>query len=571
MLSCRGISLRHMRKIEIHYQEEAAVVMLNSPYESIYAYQRSKLLPYLPYSSLFSALTLLPFAAGKLPVSTPFTIASFGDKNLSLTHNDGGTDSYLTHEASIEQKMSPDYNPDVMKKSVNYDLGRDGLWFLTLHLALPTALAQAVNVLYAIVDRMFIGHIAGYGDVALAGVGIAAPVTTLISSFAVLIGMGGAPIMAMKEGHGEHESARRILSTAFYLIIIASAVLTPLFLIFREPVLMAFGASGSTISYASEYLGWYVLGTPFALLASGLNSFIINQGKSKSGMVSVLTGAALNIVLDPIFIFVFGLGVRGAAIATVLSQIASCAVVIGVLLSRKTQIRLHFGMFDRQLTGKIITFGLSPFIIIATDSVLMIVLNSVLQRYGGPETGDILITCSTIIQSYHLLVMNPLGGITAGCQGLVSFNYGAGNSTRVRGSIRRVQIVATAYTVIMFMLTMAGSHIFASFFTPDASIQRLAAKYMMIFEAMIIPLSFQYNNVDMMTALGQVRFSLPLSLTRKLIFFLSTLALPALFSADAAFFAEPVCDLLAGTISTIIMWKELPKILRAREQKGFSI
>ena len=458
-----------------------------------------------------------------------------------------------------------------MKKSRNYDLGHDGLWFLTLHLALPTALAQAVNVLYAIVDRMFIGHIAGYGEIALAGVGIAAPITTLISSFAVLIGMGGAPIMAMKEGHGEHEAAERILSTSFYLLLICSALLTPLFFIFRDPILMAFGASEATIPYASEYLGWYVLGTPFALLASGLNSFVINQGESKKGMISVLIGAALNIVLDPVFIFVFGLGVKGAAIATVISQMASAAIVISVLLSERTQIKLRFNGFDKDRISKIVTFGLSPFIIIGTDSVLMIVLNSVLQRYGGPGQGDVLITCSTIIQSYHLLVMNPLGGITAGCQGLVSFNYGAGNSERVRGSIKRVQVIATAYTVIMFILTITGSRFFASFFSPEADIQSLAARYMIIFESMIIPLSFQYSNVDMMTALGQVKFSLPLSLERKFVFFLSTLILPAVFQADSAFFAEPICDLIAGIVSSIIMWRELPKILRKREMQGFRI
>ncbi len=458
-----------------------------------------------------------------------------------------------------------------MAERRNYNLGKDDLWFLALHLSLPTALAQAVNVLYAIVDRMFIGHIAGYGDIALAGVGIAAPITTFISSFATLIGMGGAPLMAMREGHGEHEKAERILSTAFYLILICSAVLTPLFIIFRNPILMAFGASEQTIGYASEYLGWYVLGTPFALLATGLNSFVINQGKSKSAMISVLVGAALNIILDPIFIFTFGMGVKGAAIATVISQIASMAIVISVLLSKKTDIKLKFSLFKLSLSARIVLFGLSPFIILATDSVLMIMLNSVLQRYGGPMLGDTLITCSTIIQSYHLLVMNPLGGITAGCQGLVSYNYGAGDAQRVKGSIRRVEIIATTYALIMFIITIFGARTFASLFTGEATIQSLAAKYMIIFESMIIPLSFQYCNVDMMTALGQVKFALPLSLERKFVFLISTLILPPLFGADAAFFAEPISDIIAGTVSSIVMWTQLGKILRKREQKGFHI
>ena len=560
-----------MGKIAVHDEIKATVLMLYSAEQPVYGDLSLKLLPYLAHSGSLPALPFFPLASGKFPEALVFTIAAFCCEDPIPILDDSGAYPYRPHASMIAKRRGTIYNHSAMKRSRNYDLGNDGLWFLTLHLALPTALAQAVNVLYAIVDRMFIGHIAGYGDIALAGVGIAAPITTLISSFAVLIGMGGAPIMAMREGHGEHEKAERILSTSFYLILLFSALLTPLFLIFRDPILMAFGASEATIPYASEYLGWYVLGTPFALLASGLNSFVINQGESKKGMVSVLIGAALNIILDPVFIFVLGMGVKGAAIATVISQLASALVVISVLLSDKTRIRLRFHSFDRGIVLKIITFGLSPFIIIGTDSALMIVLNSVLQRYGGPGQGDILITCSTIIQSYHLLVMNPLGGITAGCQGLVSFNYGAGSSERVKGSIRRVQIIATAYTVLMFALTLVGSRLFASFFSPDEAIQHLAARYMIIFECMIIPLSFQYTNVDMMTALGQVRFSLPLSLERKVVFFLSTLILPALLQADAAFFAEPICDLIAGILSSFIMWKELPRILRRREQGGFRI
>ena len=230
-----------------------------------------------------------------------------------------------------------------------YDLGKDGIWSLVLSLALPTALAQAVNVLYAIVDRMYIGHIAGYGDIALAGVGVAAPIAAFISSFASLIGMGGAPIMAMREGHGDHEAAEGNGTTGFYLLLISAAILTPVFFLARDPVLMAFGASASTLPYASEYLGWYLLGTPFALLATGLNSFVINQGQSTKGMISVLAGAVMNIILDPIFIFLFGMGVKGAAIATVISQICSMLkfsssnVIICVTLPAR---RLHLAPHD---------------------------------------------------------------------------------------------------------------------------------------------------------------------------------------------------------------------------------
>lgn len=453
----------------------------------------------------------------------------------------------------------------------NYSLGEDGLWYLTLRLAIPTALAQAVNVLYAIVDRMFIGHIAGYGDIALAGVGIAAPITTLISSFAVMIGMGGAPLMAMREGHGEHEKAEGILATAFWLLVAFSAVLTPLFFLLRKSLLVAFGASTATLPYANEYLAFYIAGTPFALLAAGLNSYVINQGQSEKGMFSVLAGAALNIILDPIFIFTFKLGVRGAAIATVISQIASMAITIGVLLSSNTLIKLRIKTIDKSTITRIIKFGLSPFLIIATDSGVMIVLNAVLQRYGGPKTGDILITCSTIIQSYHLLVMNPMGGITGGCQGMISFNYGAGYSERVKKGILCIQATTTAYTALMFIFTFTGASLFVRLFTSDPEIQELTVHYMRIFEMMIIPLSFQYCNVDCLTALAQVRFSLPLSLFRKCTFFLGTLLLPPFLGAASAFFAEPICDLIAGILSSCIMWTQLSKILKKREQRGLTI
>lgn len=471
----------------------------------------------------------------------------------------------------MEQRGSYRYTLRDMRRSRNYDLGKDGLWYLVLSLAIPTALGQAVNVLYAIVDRMYIGHIAGYGDIALAGVGVAAPLATFLSSFATLIGMGGAPIMAMREGHGDHEIAERILTTGFYLLIIASAILTPLFFIFRDPLLLIFGASSVTLPYASEYLGWYVLGTPFALLSTGLNSFVINQGMSKKGMISVVAGALLNIILDPVFIFLFDMGVKGAAIATVISQAGSMLITIIALRGRSTAIKLRFkGFMPNQIT-KIIKFGLSSFIIISTDSLLLVVLNAMLQKFGGPGWGDTLITCSTIVQSYHILVTYPMGGMTAGCQGLVSYNYGAGLTDRVRKGINNLQILITAYTVVMFTFTIFGSRLFASLFTSDGEILALSARFMFIFECMIIPLSFQYVNVDMMTALGQIHISLPLSLTRKITFFVASIVLPILFGAEAAFFSEPVSDLIACVAGTIIMRLQLGPILQKRLKEGFHI
>ena len=288
-------------------------------------------------------------------------------------------------------------------------------------------------------------------------------------------------------------------------------------------------------------------------------------------MASVLTGAVLNIMLDPLFIFTFSMGVKGAAIATVLSQLASMCVSIMALRGSDATIKLRFrGFMPSQIT-KIIKFGLSSFIIISTDSLLLVILNAMLQRYGGPEMGDILITCSTIVQSYHILVTYPMGGMTAGCQGLVSYNYGAGYTDRVRKSISDLQILITSYTVAMTALTFIFPGYFAMLFTSDNEILTLSVKYMIIFESMIIPLSFQYINVDMMTALGQVQISLPLSLTRKITSFIASIVLPVFFGAPAAFLSEPIATFIAFAIGTIVVHRQLGRILDRRLREGLTI
>lgn len=451
------------------------------------------------------------------------------------------------------------------------DLLKDNLWTLTLSLAIPTALAQLVNVLYAIVDRMFIGHIPVVGELALAGAGVAAPITTLIISFASLIGLGGAPIMAMKAGHGEKEEAEKIVSTAFYLLLILSFVLAPLFFIFRNTFLMWFGASAQTLEYASTYIGWYLLGTPFSLIAAAMNSYLINQGKTGKAMIAVFLGAILNTALDPIFIFVFKMGIQGAAIATVLSQMASSLYILICLRSKHTDIKLNFKRYDFKQTQKILKFGFSPFIIISTDSLLLIALNAILQYYGGPTEGDILITTATIVQSYFTIMMNPLGGISAGCQGLTSYNYGAGEVDRVKKGIICAQTVATTYTVIFTLATPFCAPAFARLFTTDPMMIATAAKYSQIFTLLIIPLSFQYINVDQMTSLGKVGYALFLSLFRKTVFFASTLILPYFLGAGSAFWAEPICDLTASVISTTLMWTTLPKILKQRKESDLKV
>ena len=457
-----------------------------------------------------------------------------------------------------------------MKTERDFNNGR--ILTLVLAMSIPTCLSQAVNVLYSIVDRMFIGNIAGYGADALAGVGVAAPVTSLISSFAVLVGLGGSPLMAIREGHREHEEAERILGTSFAFLLILSALLTPLFYILKSPLLRLFGSSAVTFPYADEYLAWYLAGTPFALLTTGLNSFVINQGMSRRAMISVMSGAVINIALDPLFIFTFGMGVKGAAIATVISQAASFAITITSLISSKARIRLRLTAPRGYIVKKTVKLGLSPFIIIATDSLIMIILNTILQMYGGEGLGDKLLTCSTIIQSYHLLVMNPLGGITGGSQGLLSYSYGAGRTDRVRSTYLHVQVLATIYTVLMMIFSWTNARFFIQLFTSDEEIIQLSIHYLKIFTAMIIPLSFQYNTVDTFTALGKSEISLPLSLFRKLVFTVSIFIIPYITKeAGSAFFAEPASDIISSLVSTTTLLIMLPRVLRERTSRGLSI
>ncbi len=452
------------------------------------------------------------------------------------------------------------------------DFAHSPVWRLVISLSIPTCLSQAVNVLYAVVDRMFIGHMPVDGAIALAGVGVAAPVTSLISSFAVLFGLGGAPLMAMREGHGDHEEAVKVEGIGFALIIIASLVITPLCLILRRPLLSLFGSSVTTLPYALEYLTWYVIGTPFALISTGMNSYLTSQGRSRRAMCAVITGAVLNIALDPLFIYVFGMGVKGAALATVISQAVSAIVTVTGLLGPSTTIPLRLARPEGLLSWKITKLGLSPFLIIATDSLLMILLNTVLQLKGGPGLGDMLVTASTIIQSYHMLVMNPLGGITGGSQGLISYSYGSGDVSRVKAAYLRVQVLATLYTIIMMALAWTAGDLFIALFTQDGDVAALTGRYLKVFTAMIIPLSLQYNNVDTFTALGKPSASLPLSLFRKAVFTISLLTIP-LFASDpgASFWAEPVSDIIAAAVSTTTMSILLPRILTRRKESGLSI
>ena len=423
---------------------------------------------------------------------------------------------------------------------------------LLLRLAIPTMLAQLINVLYSIVDRMFIGHIAGVGSLALAGVGVCGPVITLLSSFSLLVGLGGTPLMAMRLGSGDREAAAALLSNSFRLLLGMSVGLSAAFFLLRRQFLWWFGASADTFPYALEYITVYIVGTAFALLSGGLNNFLIAQGRSGLGMGTVVLGAALNIALDPVFIFVFGLGVSGAAWATVLAQAAACVFVLISLRLPGLPVPLRWGRFQPALCRRILALGLSPFLTYALDSVILIILNAALQRYGGPGEGDILITCAAVVQSYMLLISMPMSGITLGCQGVVSFNLGAGNGKRVKQALRGVFLLCLVFSAVMLAATQVLSPQFVRLVSKDGEILARSVRYIKIYTAGALFMSVQWMCVDMFTALGKVRLALFCSLVRKSVFLCGILLFPLLFSASAAFAAEPFCDMTVSILSGVL-------------------
>lgn len=442
------------------------------------------------------------------------------------------------------------------------DFGRDSIPLLVLKISVPFMIAQFVNVFYSIVDRIYVGNIPGTGADALAGVGICAPIVTLLSSFGTLFGIGGSVLFSVRLGSEDEKGARRILANSFSMMIIVSLVLTVLFLLTKDQLLVWFGASAVTFPYADRYLTIYTAGTFFALLSMGMNYFITAQGFPALGMMTTLIGAVVNIILDPVFIFLFDMGVAGAAIATVIAQMSSCAFVLLTLRRKKMKVPLGLIRPEMSVGWRIVKIGFSPFLILATDSIIIIALNAVLQYYGGREYGDTLITAATIVQSYMLLITSPMLGITGGSQPLISYNYGANRPDRIRKTFFWVLMLCVCFTSVMFLISRIAPQYFVSIFTDNQEYAELAVWGIRVYTLMIVPLSFQYVFVDGLTALGMTKISLTLSLIRKALYFGATCILPLILTARSSFYAEPAADGIAASISCIVFWFIYRKYLR---------
>ena len=452
-------------------------------------------------------------------------------------------------------------------------LGTAPLGGLMVKLALPSIAAQLINILYNIVDRIYIGHIPGAGDLALTGLGVCFPILTLISAFSAFAGSGGGPLAAIELGKAEHDTEAKqrgldILGNAVFMIICFSILLTAGFFVFKEPLLMAFGASEKTLPYANDYLSIYLIGTFFVQISIGLNPFITAQGHARTAMFSVLIGAIANIILDPIFIFGFDMGVKGAAIATIISQGLSALWVLWFLCSKKSSLRLtpKIIRFKARVVGKIAALGVAPFIMQATESAIIVVFNSGLQKYGG----DLYVGSMTIMQSLMQMTFVPLQGFTYGVQPIISYNYGAKNYDRVRTTIKRMVLVSFIGSVIMGIVVPLFPRTFALMFTSEEAMLELIAKVLPIYFAAVWIFGLQVGAQSTFLALGKSKMSLFVALLRKVILLIPlALILPNFMGVMGIYISEPIASTtsaITASILLIISYKRLKKEENAEKE-----
>lgn len=453
-----------------------------------------------------------------------------------------------------------------MEHSSEKRLGTEPLGPLIFKLAIPGIIAQLINVLYNMVDRMYIGHIPEIGATALTGLGVCLPIIVLISAFSAFAGMGGAPLTAIELGKGDKKRAEKILGNAVTTLLGFTIILTIFFSIFKEPILYAFGASDETISYALDYINIYLIGTIAVQLALGLNTYISCQGNAKVAMFSVLIGAILNIVLDPIFIFRMEMGVKGAAFATIISQACSAIWVVGFLVSKKSVIRIKKENLkpERKTIGKILALGSAPFVIQSTEAFVTIVLNNGLQKYGG----DLYVGSLTILQSVMQLIVVPINGMTQGVQPIISYNYGARNFDRVKKSFKILVTIDLCVTVTACLLTQFIPSVFASIFTPEVDLIILVEKVMPIFFAGIWIFGVQMACQSTFMGMGQAKVSLFLALLRKVFLLIPlSLILPNFFEEKVygVYYAEPIADMLAAITTGCVFLVMMKKLLKTEE------
>ena len=442
-------------------------------------------------------------------------------------------------------------------------LGKAPIGRLLLRLALPTVIAQLVNMLYNVVDRIYIGHIEGYGDLALTGVGVCMPIIMIVSAFAALVSSGGAPRASISMGKRDHESAERILGACFGLQVIISAGLTVVLLIWNQPLLLAFGASENTITYATQYMTVYSMGTVFVQLTLGMNAFISAQGFTRVSMLTDIIGAACNIVLDPIFIYGLGLGVRGAAIATVISQAASTVWILFFLFGKKTHLRLRVKNMipTPRIVLPCLALGLATFVMQSSESVISVCFNSSLLGYGG----DVAVGAMTILTSVMQFAMLPMQGVAQGAQPILSYNYGARQADRVKKTYKLLLVTCLCYSVTLWALVMLFPQVFVGMFTADATLAAFAAKALRIYYAGMVLFGIQIACQMTFVSLGNAPSSVIVAVVRKFVLLLPLIYIVPHLAADptmGVYLAEPIADVLAVSFTTVLFIFQFRKAIR---------
>ena len=457
-------------------------------------------------------------------------------------------------------------------KNKNVNLGEGSVGKLLINLAVPAIIAQMVNLLYNIVDRIFIGRMAN-GEIAMAGIGVAMPIIMIISAFSYLIGSGGAPLTAIKMGEKNNDEAEKIMSNSFSMLLIIGVSLTIVFLLFKEPILWAFGASETTINYALDYLTIYVMGTLFVQIALGMNPFINTQGFAKIGMFTVLIGAVINIALDPILIFTFDMGVKGAALASIIAQGVSTLFALNFLFGKKSilKIRKKYLKLDKKIVGSILALGIAPFIMQATESLVLVSLNNQLSRFGG----DLAIGAMTIMSSIMQIILLPANGLTQGAQPIISYNYGAKNIDRVKKTFKYTVLATLSYTFFMCLILMIAPEMVVKIFNNDPSLLEITSWSIKIYFAGIFIFGIQAACQSTFLALGQAKISLFLALLRKIILLVPLIFILPIIMEEKLFavlLAEPVADVTAVLITSIcftVFYKKTLNVMDKNENKFF--
>ncbi len=475
-------------------------------------------------------------------------------------------------ELHLKMKMAGtgDVNSMQEVQETKNDFSRGSIVGNILRLSVPMTLAQLINVLYNIVDRIYIGRIPEHATLSLTGLGLCLPIISMVIAFANLFGMGGAPLCSIERGRGRTEEAERIMANSFFLMLISGVLLTVIGLLLKRPMLYLFGASDQTFPFADQYVSIYLLGTVFVMIGLGMNSFINCQGFGKTGMMTVLLGAVTNIILDPIFIFVFNMGVQGAALATIISQAVSMVWILRFLTGKKTimRLKLSYMKLQKKRVFEIVSLGLSGFTMSITNSLVQIMCNSTLQQYGG----DLYVGVMTIVNSVREVVSMPVRGITSSAQPVMGYNYGACEYKRVKQAIAFTSIITIIYTIVVWLLISVFPEFFIRVFNQDADILAAAIPAMHIYYFGFCFMSLQFSGQAVFVALGKAKQAVFFSIFRKVVIVIPlTWLLPKLWNlgTDGVFLAEPVSNVIGGLACFVTMLViMIPELNREPEDKS---